>query len=128
MSEPISTSAVCAAVFATLASVAAYVGIDPHALLFGAVGAIIGEPAAQTMGIVRKSLVYMCVVLTAALIATVAAGALHDHQIGWMSIWAFGIAGAFQVLFSAGLLFVEELSAEVRKAVILRIRAKVRKP
>jgi hypothetical protein len=76
-------------------------GVEPQALVYGAVGAGIGTTAAPALGRVRAVMMFVCVVCLCAVAGTVIAGLYWGNSNIWRNLIAGCLAAIFHPLFSA---------------------------
>jgi hypothetical protein len=105
-------------VVATVAAAGTYLGIDPRALMFAAVGATLTEPAAPSLGSWRTLWLFVAVTLVSGLFATLAAKALHDGDGGWAGAWGLGFGLGMQPLMAEFVKAIPALAAAVRDRAI----------
>lgn len=99
MTEPTSTTA--AAGYAFGAVFVALVGVEPQALVWGVVGAVIGLTFAPPTGRFRAGLVFLAVAFASAALGTWAAEYWHSGSHVARNAWSLGVAVLFHPLFAA---------------------------
>jgi len=84
-------------------------GVDPQALVFGAIGAGVGTTAAPELGRVRSTMMFVCVVCLCALAGTMAAQQYWGNSPLWRNLIAAGTAAVFHPLFAAIVVRIPEM-------------------
>lgn len=91
----IATSAGFAAIFMSA------IGIEPQPVFWGLIGATLGLSLATQVGRWRAVAVFVCVVLTSALVGTLIATGYFQGSTGWRNVTSLIVAVFFHPIFSA---------------------------
>ena len=83
------------------AFVMAMIGVEPQPIFWALIGATFGLSFAAETGRLRSVAIFVCVVLTAALVGSLIAEAYFANSNGWRNSASWLVAAFFHPLFSA---------------------------